>query len=289
MFSLEDTDKLFDVSHLVCIDEYGDVAKLQRLSDTGDFYRLLYVKDGIFRFKLNGISVYMEKEDIFICPPFSRFCVSLGGITPSSCTVFDVSFVTGSSTMKEISSRKIRALPRISAMADELVKSDAASFLCKGVYGRDCLFCTDRIEPLVLADFKLQLERLLNTLTATCRKAAVSAPVMLGDIVSAAVRYMDANIEKNLTVAQIAKQFYVSESTLKNRFCRRMKVGVIEYFLSAKIKRSVELIKEHPEVSITEISEYLGFSSVSYFSRQFKKRVGVTPLKYKKENSCEDK
>lgn len=289
MFSLKDADKLFDVSHLVCISEYSDEAKLKKLSDTGDFYRLIYVKDGTFRFKSDGISVYLEKEDLFICPPFSRFLIVAGSVTAVACTIFEVSFVTDSDAMREITSRKIRAHLRTSTIADELVKGDVASLFCRSAYGRGSLLCTDGIGSLVIADFKLQLERLLNAVTVTCRQTVRSSPTILGDAVDAAVRYMDANIENNLTVGQIARQLCISESTLKNIFCRKMKLGVIEYFISAKIRRSAEIILKHPETSITEISEYFGFSSVAYFSRQFKKRMGVSPSEYKKESNRENK
>ena len=38
------------------------------------------------------------------------------------------------------------------------------------------------------------------------------------------------------------------------------------------------------DISVTEISNKCGFSSISYFSRIFKKETGVTPLKYRKIN-----
>ena len=40
--------------------------------------------------------------------------------------------------------------------------------------------------------------------------------------------------------------------------------------------------------SICEISVYLGFSSVSYFSRCFKKRKGESPKEYRKQNHFAD-
>ena len=36
------------------------------------------------------------------------------------------------------------------------------------------------------------------------------------------------------------------------------------------------------EISVTEISEKLGFDSVHYFSRLFKKHTGVSPVNYAK-------
>jgi AraC-like DNA-binding protein len=46
----------------------------------------------------------------------------------------------------------------------------------------------------------------------------------------------------------------------------------------AEAKRLMEITHK----SVAEISEYLGFSSQSYFQRVFKKQYGITPGKFRK-------
>ena len=46
-----------------------------------------------------------------------------------------------------------------------------------------------------------------------------------------------------------------------------------------KLKSAVTLIRER-NLNFTEIAEVLGFSSVHYFSRLFKKKTGMTPSEY---------
>ena len=71
----------------------------------------------------------------------------------------------------------------------------------------------------------------------------------------------------------------------KYYFCRMFKqktgVTVMEYILKTRIVMAMELLGE-ATLTVTEISEACGFSSVSYFSRAFKNETGVSPLKYKK-------
>ena len=52
------------------------------------------------------------------------------------------------------------------------------------------------------------------------------------------------------------------------------------------MKRKIETAKNmlvHSEFTSAEISDYLAFSSQSYFIRAFKKLTGMTPLEYQKK------
>ena len=54
---------------------------------------------------------------------------------------------------------------------------------------------------------------------------------------------------------------------------------VIELFLQMKIEFAKQLIRED-QMNFTQISDFLGYSSIHYFSRQFKKITGMTPSEY---------
>ena len=55
--------------------------------------------------------------------------------------------------------------------------------------------------------------------------------------------------------------------------------GVIEFFSRMKIDFAKQLIREN-DMNFTQISDFLGYSSIHYFSRQFKKLSGMTPTEY---------
>ena len=56
-------------------------------------------------------------------------------------------------------------------------------------------------------------------------------------------------------------------------------MGPIEYFISTKIDLAKKLLRED-NMNITEIAEFLGYSGIHYFSRQFKKTTGMSPRQY---------
>jgi AraC-like DNA-binding protein len=55
--------------------------------------------------------------------------------------------------------------------------------------------------------------------------------------------------------------------------------SVIEFYKSLKIEEARKLIREG-QYNYTEIAERLGYTSIHYFSRQFKKTTGMTPSEY---------
>lgn len=93
-------------------------------------------------------------------------------------------------------------------------------------------------------------------------------------------RYMAENITKHLTVSQIAKQFLMSEGGLKKMFSKDVDCGVTDFFNNMKIEKAKEYIREN-EKNFTQISDELGFSSIHYFSRLFKKKTGMTLTEYR--------
>lgn len=91
--------------------------------------------------------------------------------------------------------------------------------------------------------------------------------------------YMEANVEKDLSSADIQKQFFISESSLQKLFQHKVGCGAMQHFQRLKIDRAKEMIREK-KYNFSEISERLAFSSIHYFSRRFKAITGMTPSEY---------
>mgnify|MGYP000134492361 FL=1 len=54
-----------------------------------------------------------------------------------------------------------------------------------------------------------------------------------------------------------------------------------EYLLEYRLSRSMELL-DKKDLNISEVAEMTGFSTVSYYITEFKKKMGDTPLGYRK-------
>lgn len=93
------------------------------------------------------------------------------------------------------------------------------------------------------------------------------------------VGYLEDHIRQHVTIDEICQENLIGRSQLQKLFRERKKCGVVNYFSKMKINAAKELIREN-YLNFTEISDYLGYTSVHYFCRQFKKITGMTPSEY---------
>jgi AraC family transcriptional activator of pobA len=83
------------------------------------------------------------------------------------------------------------------------------------------------------------------------------------------------------TVSQLASQLHISPRYLSDLLKQETGKTAIELIHIGLINEAKNRLKQN-ELSISEIAYALGFDSPSYFSRLFKKEVGLTPLLFKK-------
>lgn len=93
------------------------------------------------------------------------------------------------------------------------------------------------------------------------------------------IKYLNDNLYTHITIQQICKVHAIGRSHLQKTFKNYCNLGVIEYFSFLKIQKAKELIRMK-NMNFSQIAEILGYSSVQYFSRQFKKINGMTPTEY---------
>ena len=97
--------------------------------------------------------------------------------------------------------------------------------------------------------------------------------------VSAAVEFMYGSVNKKLKVADIAAAVKMSGSNFRAVFKKATGQSVMDYFNQLKAEQAKILIRKGVH-TFGEIAAELGYSSESYFSRQFKDLTGMTPSEY---------
>lgn len=99
--------------------------------------------------------------------------------------------------------------------------------------------------------------------------------------VSEVADYLLKNYETEESIEDIAERFFISKSYLCRIFKEVTGFTVNEYLNTTRIKKAQDLLV-FGEKSITEIAGMLGFESITYFERVFKKHTDMTPMKYRK-------
>lgn len=95
------------------------------------------------------------------------------------------------------------------------------------------------------------------------------------------VNYLNENLERLPTVKELAKNAMVSEVYFRKQFKACYQKSPVEYRNELRLVRAKSYL-EHGEISIQEISDTLGYATVSHFIKEFKKRYGYSPLKFRK-------
>jgi len=121
------------------------------------------------------------------------------------------------------------------------------------------------------------------------RDALPSTGSSSSQYVLSAIKYIQFNYSHDISVDDIAKAVGVSRSHLYRVFMTNVKQSPIDYLTHYRISEACALLKG-ADLSIAEIAVSVGFFDQFYFSRVFKKVMGMPPSKYlasleqKKEN-----
>ena len=99
---------------------------------------------------------------------------------------------------------------------------------------------------------------------------------------STTLSFIEKHIDKPMKVAELAKRAGMSERSFFRGFQDTMGMSPAEYLLKARIQRATDrLAHGEPDRRISEIAQECGFDDSNYFSRAFRKVVGLSPREFR--------
>lgn len=96
-----------------------------------------------------------------------------------------------------------------------------------------------------------------------------------------AVQYIENNFDKPLSLEVVAAEVNLHPVYFSNIFKKETGQNFTDYVTNCRIEKAKELLREG-ELNINEIASSLGYGNARYFSRLFKKTVGIKPTEYRK-------
>ena len=102
------------------------------------------------------------------------------------------------------------------------------------------------------------------------------------DFVMRVVEYINCNYRDSITLKLLSEEFFVSKNTLCKRFSEVMGCSVMEYTQDLRLNHAKTLLHT-TDLPIEKISARCGYSSLNYFSLIFSRKVGLSPLGYRKK------
>ena len=96
-----------------------------------------------------------------------------------------------------------------------------------------------------------------------------------------AIDYIQKNFQRNLSLEEIARQMYLSKYHFERVFVQNMGMTVYRYIGDLRLNRAMWLLKT-TEATIADIAAEVGYSDAQALTKLFKKNLGTTPAKYRK-------
>lgn len=131
-------------------------------------------------------------------------------------------------------------------------------------------------ETAVAGNTMMILSYLDRACTEHSGGALVSEKPQLLDRITA---YVENHFSEHITVSDLARRFYVSESTISHLFKQKMGVSLYRYITQRRLIAAKLLIAD--KLPLEEIAHRLGFSDYSTFYRAFKQEFGISPRQYR--------
>lgn len=120
----------------------------------------------------------------------------------------------------------------------------------------------------------------IDKVTEACRNVAQKKEERTGTVISKAKTFIEENYSRDISLDDVSRIVDISPYYFSKLFKEETGENFIEYLTNVRIEQAKRLLQNR-ELSIKNICVDTGYSDPNYFSRIFKKQVGLTPTEYR--------
>lgn len=140
---------------------------------------------------------------------------------------------------------------------------------------------TARIMQEILQSANMfELERILYQYCLKVMKGLQERNNHISPIIKSLVNYIKRNLHEDLSLKSLSHQFHINTVYLGQLFQKEMNVVFSDYVNELRILKAKDLLQT-THLRAGEIGEQVGYSDSTYFYKQFKKKIGLTPTEYR--------
>lgn len=238
------------------------------------FTELFYVLHGSGSFKVEQNEFSVKEDDLIIvnphiahtesskdCNPLEYIVIGIDGLSLAINDASNDSEQINAYSMYNYSKYKHEVLSYMNSLLYEITKRDK-------YYEA---ICQNLIEALI---FNVKRRTKSNLVPSSIKNINKECAFIKN--------YIDTHYTSNLNLDYLSSIAHMNKYYLIHVFKKFMNISPINYLIEKRISVSKFLL-ETTEYSMEQISDIVGFTSQSYFNQTFKKRVGISPTKYRNQ------
>jgi len=244
------------------------------------FHEILYIRNGAdVEYIVDSNRYFLQEGDVLFIPPGASHSPLL---SPSKEDTYEreilwlssefVNTLSGQYSLTRLNVENCGLLLRTSGTEQKLI----SEHFHKGVIEAEAQ--EDGWEISLIGNTLQLLALICRSLNHADSKSSPSSEK--GELIDNIMMYIKENLHNKITLKDVAKQFYISESTLSHLFQNRMGVSFYRMVTQSRLLKAKALLLEH--LSTEEISRIVGYENYSTFYRAFYQEFGISPGNYRK-------
>lgn len=259
------------------------ITECHQLMHAQDYMQIWYVKNGECSYWIKHTEYHLKKGDIAILPSFVFHRLDSNGfqnLVLFGCDFLESFIYSNSESMNRylkqslIGNYKEKAFYRLNGNLKKEAESLFERMLLEFNHKKPCF-------ELVIKSCIFQIFSMLSRESDKKEDERKSKLMEFHRAnIMKAVDYIDINYRKKITLAEVSKITMMSSTYFAEIFKEITGRTFTEYINYLRIQNAIELMKDR-RISLKEIAENIGLKDPAYFSRVFKKQMGVSPEKYR--------
>lgn len=273
------------IDSLVTVHYFEFCSDYEFYGEQHPFWEMLYVDKGEVEVTAGSENVLLHKGEMIFHKPNEFHNVKANGVVAPNLVIF--SFYCDSPAMSFFENYKVSIGDTERTLMGKIISEAENSFITPLNDPQTKQLVKNEAAPVGSEQMlKINLEMLLiEIIRAGTQKAQQAKPTSLikgktqQEFIDRVTAYLEENVHNRLTLSDICRDNLVGRSYLQKIFREKTGGGAMEYFGTLKIETAKQMIREGSH-NFTEIAAILGYNSIHYFSRHFKKVTGMTPSEY---------
>ena len=157
--------------------------------------------------------------------------------------------------------------------AQEALRGGALDYLIKPVSKEDVESCYSRVKR-ILSDRSRPDQAPAESLSDFLSHNKIN------DNTATMKSFIEQHYMQPIRLQDLADHVHLNESYCSVLFKKSMGISFSQYLINIRMEKAQKLLQSKT-LSVSQVGALVGYSDLSYFSKEFKKRYGVTPTKYK--------